>query len=297
MLAGAGVVLAVSAASYSQNKRLLLGVSSDTLAGANIGDARAAAKIWAQQITRELGINQAEMYPDVFIPSAQMIRMIQEGTIDCFVLTAWEYARAAPFIDPEWILVESKAPAGMEYVLLVHQESSYHKLEELRGRQLTVHHHRDTVMLNAWISILLAKSGQATLDRFFGRVVLHESLTQVVAPLFFRRIDVAALTAISFRMAAELNPQLGKDLRILATSPKVIPEVFCFRRGCTAEAKRSLIAAFSKVKSLTAGQQILALYQTEGYEQQPGKAMQGTLQMVREYEHLVLGSLARTTGP
>ena len=293
MLAGFGVLLTVPGFASGASKRLLVGVSSETLAGANMTDARAAAKVWAEQITRDLDISVAEMYPDVFIPSAQMVRMIQEGAIDLFVLTALEYAKVATYIDPECVLVESKAPDGLEYVLVVHSASPFQKIEDLRKRQLTFHHHRDTVLLTEWISVQLAKGGQGTIDSFFASMISRESLTQVVAPLFFRRTDVAGLTNIAFRVAAELNPQLGKDLRVLAVSPKIVPEVFCFRRGVTADQKRRLMNTFLRVKTVTAGQQILALYQTEGYEQRTAAVMQGTVDMVHEYERIAAGASAK----
>jgi ABC-type phosphate/phosphonate transport system substrate-binding protein len=84
----------------------------------------------------------------------------------------------------------------------------------------------------------------------------------------------------------ELNPQLGRDLRLLAVSPKVIPIAFAFRRNTSADARKALIDAIQGINKMTAGQQIVELYQSRAFVQRPISVMKPTFEMVRQFERL-----------
>jgi len=288
LLAGIGGYIALTRPPLlrAQERPMRVGVSAETLAGANINDARAAYKVWGQEIQRRLGITHTDLVPDVFIPSEQLIKMIREGTIDCFALTAWEYAQVIDLLDTNWVLLDDYAAAGLEYILAVHSASPYKKIEDLHGGQLIIHHHRDTLLLTAWLSLLLSANGLPPPERFFGSMLSKDNLTQVVVPVFFRRSEAAGLTQRAFSVAEELNPQLGRDLRVLAVSPKLIPMAFCFRRGCKPEDVKEFRDALVKLRTIPVGQQLLELYQVKGYTAEQGSVMKPTLDLVRQYEYL-----------
>jgi ABC-type phosphate/phosphonate transport system substrate-binding protein len=142
------------------------------------------------------------------------------------------------------------------------------------------------VLLPAWLSTMLAASGLPQPETFFASQKLSDKINQVVLPVFFRRVDGACLARRNWETAVELNPQLGHDLRPVAWSPKVIPIACCFRRNTDPVARRALIASIQSISNLTAGQQIVALYQSRGFVERPLAVMKGTLEMVRQFERL-----------
>jgi len=279
----AGAVLARRGFGENTVRPLRVAVSVDTLAGANVSDARAAYRVWTREVTASLGITSVEVVPEIFVPSDQIIRMIRHGEIDLFGITAWEYAKVADFVDASSVLVEDYIGDGMQYVLLVHNASPFKKLADLHGGHLTTHIHRDMNLLPAWIGNLLAGDNLPRMDVFFGEQVARDSVTQVVLPVFFRRMDAACLARRHFEIAAELNPQLGKDLHALAISPKIVPIALCFHKNCSAAAEGFLKNAIIRSASLPAGQQIAALYQSRGFATQSSSCMNATLEMLREY--------------
>jgi len=124
------------------------------------------------------------------------------------------------------------------------------------------------------------------MDAFFSQQIIRDSLTQVVLPVFFQRVEVAALAHRSFETAVEMNPQLGRDLHMLAISPTVIPIALCFHKNCSQEGKRILIRSISKSEALPAGRQIVALYQSQTMVERPTSCMNLSLEMVRQYERI-----------
>jgi ABC-type phosphate/phosphonate transport system substrate-binding protein len=288
LLAGAGAAALAPEFCRAANeiKLLRVGVSVETLAGANINDARAAYQVWISEVTHEFGRPTAEPVPGVFIPSQDMIRGIRQGTIDCFGVTALEFTEVAELADPDVMVLQDYLADGMEYVLLVHSSSRFNKLADLRDAHVLTHFHRDMVLLPAWLSTMLAANNFPAPERFFGSLEARGTLNQVVLPVFFRRTDAACLARRDWETAVELNPQLGRDLRALAVSPKIIPIAIGFRRGCNANARKMLVDSMLTISNSTAGRQISALYQARGFVARPTSVIKSTVEMVLQFKRL-----------
>lgn len=269
---------------------LRVAISADTLAGANINDARAAYKVWISEVTRQFPSTVAQMVPEIFLPSDEMIRGARQGTIECFGVTALEFEKIADLVDPDSLLLQDYLSDGMEYVLLVHKNSSFKKVADLKGAQLLTHFHRDMVLSTAWLGTLLADNNLPQPEHFFASQKQTDNLNQVVLPVFFRRADAACVARRNWETVVELNPQLGQDLRAVAISPRVVPIAIAFRRGCNPEGRKVLIDSILKVASIAAGQQIITLYQSRGFIVRPTSVMNSAVDMVRRYERISLGA-------
>jgi len=263
-----------------------VGVSLDTIADANVNDARAAYRVWGNELSRNLGMNSVTMLSEVFYSNSQMLQMIRNAQVDGFAITGLEYVKALDFIDQEVSVIEDYATSGIDYVVLVKRNSPYQKLEDLRHGKIHLLKHRDTSLLRTWIGLALMQSHLPDAESFFDSVEIHEKVNEVILPLFFGRIQAVGISRRAFSMAAELNPQIGRELRILATSPRIIPAGFWFRKGADLAQRNAFMQAMIKLKSVTAGRQVLALYQSSGFVSAPGSVMNGTIELVHQYERL-----------
>ena len=286
LLMVAAAVASRGRSAETQQRILRVAISADTLAGANLSDARAAYKVWIGELTRQLPSTVAQMVPEIFLPSEQLIRGVRQGTIECFGVTTLEFEKVSDLVDPDFLLLQDYLAEGMEYVLLVHRDSVFKRVADLKGAQLLTHFHRDMVLATAWLGTLLAANNLPQPDRFFGGEKRTDNLNQVVLPVFFRRADAACLARRNWETAVELNPQLGRDLRIVASSPRIVPISIAFRRGCNTEGRKALIDSILKVASFAGGQQIITLYQSRGFIVRPTSVMNATLEMVRQYERV-----------
>jgi ABC-type phosphate/phosphonate transport system substrate-binding protein len=270
----------------ANDKPLRVAISADTLAGANVNDARAAYRIWIDQVARQDNHQSAEAVPEIFLPSEELIREVRQGSVDCYGLTALELAKLVDLSDPGSLMLQDYLADGMQYVLLVHNNSQFKKIADLKNARLASHLHRDMVLRPAWLSTLLAASNLAQPDAFFSAQKLSDKVNQVVLPVFFRRVDAACLARRDWDTVVELNPQLGRDLRLLEVSPKIIPIAFAFRRNTSAEARMALINSIQSIYKSTAGQQIIELYQSRTFVQRQMSVMKPTFEMVRQSERL-----------
>jgi hypothetical protein len=266
---------------------LRMALSIDTLGEINIDDARAAYMALINEYNSGHGGRvSAEVVPGVFVPSGELLRDFRQDTIQCFGATALEYAKLLEFVDPEFLVLQDYLADGMEYVLLVHSSSSFETIASLRDAQILTHLHRDMALLPAWLGTLLAANNLPQPERFFGAMTSSAKINQVVLPVFFRRAGGACLARRSWETAVELNPQLGRDLRVLAVSPRIIPIAIGFRRNCNAMGRKLLLDSMLNVTSTASGRQMAALYQANRFLQRPASVMKGTLEMIRQYERV-----------
>jgi ABC-type phosphate/phosphonate transport system substrate-binding protein len=272
--------------SESGRDTLRLAISADTLAGANINDARTAYRVWIREVLDQLGHHMADVVPEVYLPSEELIRDVRQGTLDCYGVTAVEFEKLVDVTDPESVVLEDYQAGGMEYVLVVHNSSTFKKLADLRDARILSHLQCDMTLLAAWLGTLLAANNLPQPDHFFASQERSDRLNMVVLPVFFRRVDGACLALRSWETAVELNPQLGHDLHVLAMSPKVVPVLLAFRRNTSVISRKTLIDSIQRINTLAAGQQIVALYQSRGFVVRPASVMKGSLEMVREFERV-----------
>jgi ABC-type phosphate/phosphonate transport system substrate-binding protein len=262
---------------------LSFAVSSATLAGTNLNDARAAYQIWINEILRDSGHTFARTVPGIFISSDEIVGGIRRGRIDCFGVTALEFAKVSRLVYSDEVVLQDYIAAGIEYVLLVRNDSPCHSVVDLKGRQVLSHLHRDMVLAPAWLTVLLAANKLGLPEKFWRVDSTHEKVNEVILPVFFRSADAACISRRNWETAVELNPQLGHDLRILAVSPKVIPMLIGFRSNCDAAARANVIESMLQISTTKVGQQITALYGTQTFVGRPSSVMQGTMEMVRQY--------------
>ena len=88
----------------------------------------------------------------------------------------------------------------------------------------------------------------------------------------------------------ELNPQVKKQLRVVAASPPVIPTVSCFRHGFSETLKLNIVHTAEGSFDKPAFKQLMALFKTDNLCDQPVSAMAGTRGLVARYHQLCDGT-------
>ena len=135
------------------------------------------------------------------------------------------------------LIGEKNGKPGDEQVLLVRRDSGIRGLDQLRGGKLTLLQGAGGEIASLWLDNLLAKRGLPAAGRMFGSVKVVPKAQQVILPVFFRQADGCIVGSNAFQTAVELNPQLGKELVAMRTSPVYPIAVTCLRTTLTNEQK------------------------------------------------------------
>jgi ABC-type phosphate/phosphonate transport system substrate-binding protein len=109
----------------------------------------------------------------------------------------------------------------------------------------------------------LMGKGYPSLDAFFGKVSLIRKSSQVLLPVFFKQADACLINSDAFETTVELNPQMKRDLKIIARSPSGTTSVICIRTTLKPALRQTLVDSLRDLHAEPKGQQILTLFKVE----------------------------------
>ena len=265
------------------------GFSSATFTEVNENDARAGMKVWAQMLFKEHGL-PIEPEPTVLRDCEAIDRALRGKSIDAIVLNTDEYwklgedLRAGPFIGG---LNDGRITE--EYVLLVHRDSGFKRLEDLRGRSVALLRTSRMSLASVWLDTILVQGGLPRADEFL-RMTPFPKLSKAVLLVFFRQADACLVTRRGFKTMGELNPQVSQRLQVLAASPELVPTGFCFRRDYQGPVKDTILAELAKIKDSPAGAQVLTLFQSGSLEAHPISCLDGAFELLETHRRLCGGT-------
>jgi ABC-type phosphate/phosphonate transport system substrate-binding protein len=282
-----GIVLAATfvAANGQSANPFRLGFSRSLFTDVNDTDAKAAIKAWAQTVATERDINM-DPSAHLFDRLPDMVSAMKQGKVDAMSVVLQEYAALAREVElGPWFVTKTSGALHEEYVLLAHRDSGISGLEALRGKRLSLHYAARTCLASDWLDFLLSENGYApSTDGFFGETRRVPKVSTAVLPVFFRKSDACLVAKSSFETLCELNPQLGRKLHALCTSPRLVPAVMCFRKGFESREKDRLLTALRELHTTPAGEQVLTIFMAQSLEQVDTKPLEKTAAFLTNVE-------------
>ena len=245
---------------------LRLGFSSSMFVGVNENDAKAAIKIWAQALLLEHNV-AVIAESQVLNGNDEIASTVRNKLLDAISLTAEEYrALGGEWMSTNAILGVNEGLITQEYLVLVHADSHMERIEDLKGHSLVFFQNPTASLAPVWLDTQLLNSGLGQTRQACIRVTQGAKLSQVVLPVFFRQIDACVVTRRGFKTMVELNPQVGQRLKILGTSPPLVPVVFVFRADYSGRVRDRILTNINRMHATVASQQVLTLFQCENLE-------------------------------
>lgn len=262
------------------------GFSTALMPEINENDSRAAMKVWAETVLKSATV-RADPEVRLFRDYPKMLEAMQSNEVDGVAMTSVEYYQLRDLVKiNHYVFGVVDGSIADEYLLLVHEASSFRQIEDLRDHTLNIQRHSRMCLASAWLASLLSTNGGTTVQTFFSRVLETEKLTATVLPVFFRKADACVVNRKGFKAMSELNPQVGQRLRVLASSSAVVPTGFFFLSGFPATQQQECLAEFTRLHTTPAGLQILTVFQTERLQEHPATALDNTLKMLADCEKL-----------
>jgi len=266
--------------------RIRVAVSTSISGLLNQSDVRAAIKVWQEDLSQQMKM-RVEYLGGAPQPPEPILEAMRNGTVDAVTVTGSEILPMMPYLDTSVAMMDSSyAHGGEEYIVLVNEDSGIHNLKELRGHSLLIHDGVVMALARDWLEVRLAGAHDGPARRFFAGIDTQSKLSKVVLPVFFRQADACLVAQRAFATMCELNPQLGKKLKVLAVSEKFVPVLVAFRKTCPPEAKARFIAAMQGLSGTVYGRQILTFFQSSSTIAMDGSVLGPTLKMLADAEQI-----------
>jgi phosphonate transport system substrate-binding protein len=262
------------------------GISSSMFSDVNENDARAAVKVWGQTVARERKI-EADPEPLIVKDHREMLAALRTNRINAITLTTVDYFVASREVRFDRVFVScTGGKFTQQYVVVTHRDSGIGRLADLKDRSLIFFQNPRACLAEPWLDTVLAEQGLPLAARLAGPVTRSTKLAGVVLPVFFRRADACVVTQQGLALMQELNPQVGRQLRIIATSPELVTAVLAFRAGYNPPFREALFAALHNLHETPAGQQVLVLFQSTKVESFPASCLDPALEILARHARL-----------
>lgn len=264
LLSGPAGGLAQSGRSGGPGGRFHILFSSSLFQEIPESDARAAVRVWAETFVRERHI-EADPEPLVFDDIATLLAVVRARQDDLVTISTLEYlSLGAEAVRDSFLADASRGHVLKEYLLLVHQDSPARGLADLARGRLLVQQNIRSCLAIPWLDTCLLQAGFPPASEHFGTVRFQPKLSNVVLPVFFRQADACLVTRSGFETMIELNPQVGKLLRPIVTSPGFLPSVTYVRpRTNGSLGPLNLRSEILRLQDTPQGQQMLRLFQVD----------------------------------
>jgi ABC-type phosphate/phosphonate transport system substrate-binding protein len=245
---------------------MTVGFMEKAFSGVNLNDALAAFKIFLGNVSRQRGYDLV-VQTQIFDSASGFEKAIRDGKMQLAIIPSWDYLSMdiQNFVDPYFVAVDEKGFLG-NYLLLTRRDSGLNSLADLRGKSVAVLQSTYATLSFNWIETTLLQQKIGMPDTFFSLVEKTTKASGAVLPVFFGKYNACVVDQLAFDTMKELNPQVGNQLQILASSEPLLSAVICLTKSgwMSAKHKEDTELALADLHKLPTGQQILTLFRVRG---------------------------------
>ncbi|TKB25526.1 phosphate/phosphite/phosphonate ABC transporter substrate-binding protein [Desulfopila sp. IMCC35006] len=244
----------------SSADQIRLGISSKAFSNVPKTDMKIATGVLASKVaSKTFGTVESRIYDSPM----DIERDLQANKLDVLAMTPDDFIRlrSRVSIEPALVTVAGNSHE-VELVFLVRKDSGFNSVADLHGRNIALPSLdvQYGAVYHTWAEALVMKEGAASLDGFFSSVNETTSSSQTIMPVFFRKTAGCVISRHAFLVASELNPQLSRDLKVVAQIGGLVGGLIVFRKDLSEENKEKTREALLDLDQDQEGRQLLMLF-------------------------------------
>ena len=267
--------------SATEPNRVNVAFSQATFPDVTMQDVRAALAIWGEEITRN--IKDIDSFSTNIYPTPEaLIEAMRAGSVDLAVLPTLDFFKVEAILNADLGLVSKSGPGGIQrYFLAVRADLPAQQIRTLKNLRFC-HVKNDSVGL-LFLNHALLQQGLPEMDRFFASTETKSKGSQALSTVYFGSADACLVTEEAYQTTVAMNPQIGRKVRILLTSPQLMGSVAVYRKAYPAHMRQLILNGVNELKNYPRGAQILSMFQATELRQATEADLTETRRMYREY--------------
>lgn len=256
-------------------------------------DAKAVLEVHSREISRLMGLKLAAKVV-MFSEMDSMNDALRRDELELAAIPSMDYLRIRSKIPliPSFVGISSNGP-GINYVIITRKESGIRSFAELKGRSIHVPSVDRFETSKLWLEVLLMKAGITGQDTFFSLVKESPKVSNSIMAVFFRQADAALVTRTALDTSSQLNPQMEKQLAVIAESPNLSDSVVCLMPGTSEKYRIDIYKAMLSLNESKTGRQIYTIFQTNGITPFKPEYLEGLEGLLREHKRLKAKTVMR----
>jgi ABC-type phosphate/phosphonate transport system substrate-binding protein len=266
---------------------LNVGYTKSLLSDVDMKDAQVAMDLWVKELSKA---SKNPLHPrSILIDDLPaLIRAINAKQVDVLGLSCLDYfkVRDKVNLEPAMVAIIGGKPSK-EFSLITRREKFSVNVKDLRNGKLLVNDEKpgNGVPL-MWLDTYLIKHDGLNSKQLFGNIKEVDKVSKAVLPVFFKQADACLVSRSGFETMVELNPQIGEQLTIIATSPGFVLGGVFFRKDFREDIKKLIMDTCMKFCTYSSGRQIVTLFKAEAFAPFKPSYFETLLELTKEYEHL-----------
>ena len=238
--AGATVLATGSAEPAGPAAVLRFGITAGVVEGSSPTDAKAASQLWAQGIAEAIGLYRAaesSYYADM----PETVRAVASGQIDVLALSSLEFLAAEDRLKCRPAMVYEVNGEVMQEFVLIARTGVQIGADAARKSLVVYAPTKRGSLPDVWADVHFREAGLREGVHSFASVRYVDKRSHAAMAVFFKQADFAIESRSALMTAIDLNPQLGKELVVLAQSPPLLPGLVCMSHTMSADLQRKYV--------------------------------------------------------
>ncbi len=243
-------------------------------------DIKISLDFWAQEISKNSNLGlKSYFYKDI----NKMKKDVENKKLD--VVTASLLVLAKDFekdtFQDGFNAVGRDPKSQNTLLLLVPKNSSIKTVKDLKHKRIIRSQSNDMEQL--FFNTQLQKLFHLDADEFFKKTIYVKNYAKAVLKLFFKKADAALVTQEAYELAAELNPQIKKRLKILKSYNVNLKNAALFRKDIPKHIIDTFLNNALTLHKSARGKQILMVFRADHIVQQKVTRLEEARKLYKTY--------------
>jgi ABC-type phosphate/phosphonate transport system substrate-binding protein len=272
---------------------LRVGFSARVFPDVDQRDAQVAMELWTRELARGMGIKTTPI-TKIYKNPDDLLEAVKRGDLTVVTLPAIEYLQIRDRAPMNPIIVaSSNAGNARQYALIVRRGSGIRSISDLRDKTIILPSSSKNEASHIWLHVLLLKEVKQDRTLFFRKVLESSAASKSILKVFFHQADAAIVSRGALETGAELNPQIGRELAVIAESKPLHGDITCVPTMVSEKLKRTIMNSALHLHETTTGKQIFTLFQIDKVIPYQASYLEGLIALLREQAKLQSKSALR----
>jgi phosphonate transport system substrate-binding protein len=274
----------------SLKKNYTVGYMKNLINEVDINDAQAAIKVLLNEILKTYNYDKGYyLKVKIYAQINELIKEMKQDSLAVLAINTYDYLTYNDKIGLDPALVPTYGDnVFIQYYLLVNKESNFKNITDLRGAKIGLVSSTNNIASRLWLDIMLAKENIPDKTKFFKNIIMSDKESQLILNLFFGQLDACIVTAGTFSLMKELNPQLGEKITVIQSSPNYLWGVMCFTKMVYNPEDRKLFYTNSmQIQKLNSGRQLFSLVKITKLEPFKNEYLNSFKDLLKEFTYFL----------
>lgn len=193
----------------------------------------------------------------------KFIKQLNLGKIDYVLLDGSNfirhYSQLASKMKGEAWLAQRTANNFEEFVLLVRTDANINDFQQLKNTTFSLH--SGYGLLALYLDQLVSSTGYPSMTKYFKDIRDAKTESQAILDVFFGNSEACLVAKHVFDDAIELNPAIGKQIKIIHQSKKIYaPAIYLALNSVSEKGRKHFSDVVEALNKTTRGRQMLDLF-------------------------------------